>query len=82
MGVALAGAMDLGRVLIFDKPDPNVYLSDQYCEGARSWDECYFIPISNCSASASRPRSADTNTLSLVKRHQLGLSLPDLGFRV
>mmetsp|Transcript_20255 Transcript_20255/g.61032 ORF Transcript_20255/g.61032 Transcript_20255/m.61032 type:complete len:429 (-) Transcript_20255:963-2249(-) len=64
MGVALAGALDLGRVLIFDKPDPNVYLSDQYCEGARSWDECYFFPISNCSAKVTIPDWMPMNNYS------------------
>ncbi len=53
--VALAGALDLGRILVFDGPDSNVYLSDEYCKDARAFDQCYFLPLSNCSAGVRLP---------------------------
>ena len=53
--VALAGALDLGRILVFDSPDSNVYLSDEYCKDAKAFDQCYFLPLSNCSAGVRLP---------------------------
>lgn len=47
-GIALAAALDLDRILVFQNPDSNVYLSDDYCANNRSFDSCYFLPISNC----------------------------------
>lgn len=52
-GIALANAMNLGRIMIFENPDDHPYLQDEFCKDRMAIDACYFLPVSNCSAGNS-----------------------------
>mmetsp|Transcript_3379 Transcript_3379/g.9765 ORF Transcript_3379/g.9765 Transcript_3379/m.9765 type:complete len:428 (+) Transcript_3379:659-1942(+) len=56
-GIALAGALELNRTLLFQDPDDHVYLGDDYCKDLPAMDSCYFMPLSNCTAGLSIPES-------------------------
>ncbi|KAL6758822.1 hypothetical protein V8C86DRAFT_2586059 [Haematococcus lacustris] len=47
MGHALGIAMALGRVFIMG-PELSVWGRGKHCEGMRTLDECYFLPLSSC----------------------------------
>lgn len=68
-GIALAGALELNRTLLFQDPDDHVYLGDDYCKDLPAMDSCYFMPLSNCTAGEKSLRLCSHVALLLVLDH-------------
>ena len=75
--VAMAEALFLDRILVFEPQPSEAWIDDPFCNGTLNYDDCYFEPISSCSyADAVRDDFGNTYELKdLVLQNETNMQV-------